>query len=554
LLTKREFLDYPKGNYEFFQPRPDCLFIININSSDLVCINVKKNRRTVTHIPLPSPRDEFDYRSTLVAVSDTLFYLTGNVSGFYKLTLDPRSGDIQFHPKKYFPSYYCSSLFADADKTLWIATNKGLLKQDNSRMYVEWTAIPSSIQDSFPTSVIDDIYAGENKLYAATRGDGALLIFNKKPLHLISRISFGQLTRSPNGVYAIRPTSDGSLFIGTNGPLFSFDLKTDRLKEIALEKWDKANAWIADLCKDRDQNIWIASDNVYKYDATTKKISIILTADEIADKIQWPARIREDASGNIWIAGHGLIRYNVSSNKIDRVVDSFPSLRMPDNQIPCFVADESNNLWINSNNNGLICYNIEKGTFRHFTRDNGLPDNDIVSMIVVQNKLWVASNSGISCLDLRTLNISTYGKEEGFPDLPIARNSGFFYDSTFNKLYIGFTNAIAQFDPAIIFQRSRPPQLFIESIATGDQRKFLFPGENFKTSWRDNEVIINIGSIDFFTNSSQRFAYSLDDDTDWQQSGTQSMFSISNLSPGHHRVKVETVLDKQSLAGAGKGN
>ena len=75
---------------------------------------------------------------------------------------------------------------------------------------------------------------------------------------------------------------------------------------------------------------------------------------------------QEDASGNIWIAGHGLIRYNVSSNKIDRVVDSFPSVRMPDNQIPCFVADESNNLWINSNNNGLICYNIEKGTFQAF--------------------------------------------------------------------------------------------------------------------------------------------------------------------------------------------
>jgi putative methionine-R-sulfoxide reductase with GAF domain len=535
----KEFLDYPNAGYEFFQPMPDRLFIVNANSNELIYINVKKNQRTVTHIPLISARSEFDHRSTLVAVSDTLLYLTGSESGFYKLAIDPGSGNIQFYPKKYFPSYHCSSLFADANNTLWIATNKGLLKQDNSRMYVEWTAIPSSIQDSFPTSVIDDIYAGDEKLYAATRGDGALLVFNKKPLHLIRRISFDKLTRSPNGVFTIKPTSSGSLFIGTNGPLFSLDLKTDHLKEVALEKWDRAGAWIADLCEDRNKNIWIASDNVYKYDAATKKISIILTGGEIADKIQWPARIREDASGNIWIAGHGLIRYNVQLNKIDRVVDSFPSIRMPDNQVPCFVADQSNNLWINSNNNGLICYNIENGTFRHFTRDNGLPDNDIASMIIVQNKLWVASNSGISCIDLRTLNISTYGREEGFPDLPIARNSSFFYDSAFNKLYIGFTNAIAQFDPAIIFQRSRPPQLFIESIATGDQRKFLFPDENFKTSWRDNEILINIGSIDFFTNNSQRFAYQLDDDTDWQQLGTQSMFSISNLSPGHHRVKVK---------------
>jgi ligand-binding sensor domain-containing protein len=297
----KEFLDYPKMDYEFFQPASDYLFAIDVKSNNLVCINVKKNQKTVTHVPLPSARDEFDYRSTLVAVSDTLFYLTGRVSGFYKVTLDPSSGNIQFHLKKYFPSYYCSSVFADADNTLWVATNKGLLKQDNGRMHVEWTALPSSLQDSFPTSVIDDIYAGKEKLYAGTRGDGALLIFNKKPLHLIRRISFDQLTRSPNGVYSVRPTSDGSLFIGTNGPLFSLNLKTDRLKEIELENWDKAGAWIADLCKDRNQNIWIASDNIYKYDGTTKKISLVLTSEEIADKIQWPARIREDAAGNIWI-------------------------------------------------------------------------------------------------------------------------------------------------------------------------------------------------------------------------------------------------------------
>jgi len=535
----KEFLEYPKANYEFFQPTSDHIFIIKVESNNLISINVKKNQQSATHIPLPSAGSEFDHRSALVSVSDTLLYLTGNISGFYKLRLDPTSGDIQFYPKKYFPTYYCSSLFADADNNLWIATNRGLLKQDNARMHVEWTPLPSLFQDSFPASVIDDIYAGDEKVYAATRGDGSLLIFNKKSFRLIKRLSFDHLTRSPNGLYSLRPTSDGSLFIGTNGPLFSLDMKTDYLKEMSLEKWDKASAWIADLCKDRNQNIWIASDNVYKYDAVTKKISIVLTEDEIDDKIQWAARIREDASGNIWIAGHGLIRYNVQLNKIDRVVDSFPSIRMPDNQVPCFAADQSNNLWINSNNNGLICYNIDKGNFRHFTRENGLPDNDIASMIIVQNKLWVASNSGISCLDLRTLNISTFGKEEGFPDLPIVRNSNFFYDSSSNKLYIGFTNAIAAFDPGIIFQKSHPPKLFIESISAGDQAKCLFPEQNFRTSWRNNEIIINIGSIDFFTSNGQRFAYRLDDDTDWQHLGTQNMFSISNLSPGHHRVKVK---------------
>lgn len=535
----QQFLNYPQTDYEFFQPSPGLLFIVDLSANDLVYINFKKNQKTVTHLPFQSSGKEFDYRSSLVATNDSTLYLTGNVSGFYELKLDPASGAVKFNPKKYFPFYYCSSLFTDKDHTLWIATNKGLLKQDNARKHVEWTALPSFLQDSFPASVIDDIYTGDKKLFASTRGNSGLLIFNKQPVQFLKRISFDKYTRSPNGIYAIESTNDNSLFIASNGPLFSLDLKTDRIREIELEKWDKAGGWIADLCKDRDQNIWIASDNIYKYDAFTKKISILITQDEVADKIQWAARMRPDASGNIWIAGHGLMRYNVALHKVDRVLDSLPFIRMPDNQIPSFAADQSNKLWINSNNNGLVCYDIDKQTFLHFTRENGLPDNDIASMVVVRNKLWMASNSGISCLDLRTLNISTYGKEEGFPDMPVARDSKFFYDSTANRLYIGFSNAIAQFDPGIIFQKSRPPQLFIESIRAGNQTKCLFPEDNYRTSWRNNEVTINIGSIDFFTNNSQRFAYSLDDNNEWQQLGTQSLFSISNLSPGHHRVRVK---------------
>jgi putative methionine-R-sulfoxide reductase with GAF domain/two-component sensor histidine kinase len=98
-----------------------------------------------------------------------------------------------------------------------------------------------------------------------------------------------------------------------------------------------------------------------------------------------------------------------------------------------------------------------------------------------------------------------------------------------------------QFDPASLFQRGHPPQLFIESIITGDQQKFLFPGPGISTSAKSNELTISIGSINFFTGGSQRFAYRLlnGGNTVWQQLGTQNSFSISNLSPGHYRIQVK---------------
>ncbi len=536
-----EFLDYPKKDYQFFQPKPGCLFIMNSYTDSLVYFNIAANKKTVTRLPFHMLKDEFDYRSTLVAVSDTLLYITGNLSGFYKIRLYPESGKIKFDPKKYFPAYYCRSLMEDRDHNLWIATNKGVFRHDNSRSYIQQAPIPASLQAMFPNIVIEDVYVAGDKLYAATRGNGGLLVFDKQRLQFIRRISFEKIWRNPAGIYSIVTANDTTLLVGTNGPLCRVNLETRHITEIPLDKWDRATDWIADLCKDRKNNIWIAAGNIYKYDATTKQFSVISPGGIPFDKIVWANSIQEDASGNIWMGGHGLLRYNIISNSFDRLVDSFPFIKIPDKQVNSFIADRQNNLWINSNNNGLICYNIDKGSFRHFTRDDGLPDNNIAAMIVIGNKLWVATFSGIACLDLQTFRISSFGKEDGFPDLPISIGAKFFYDVVQSKLYIGFTNTIVQFDPDIIFQKSPAPHLFIESLIAGDQKKIVLPGKNFTTSWGNNEITITIGSINFFTGNSQRFAYRLvkDDSAHWQQLGTQNTFSISNLSPGHHRIQVK---------------
>ena len=538
----REFLDYPNKDYQFFQQKPGCFFITNSETDSLIYINIPGEKKSMTTLPFPKMKDEFDYRSKLVAISDTLLYITNKLSGFYKIRLYPESGQFKFYPKKYFPFYYCRDLLQDRDHNLWIATNKGLLKEDNTHLHIQKAVIPVELQDKFPNIVIDDICAVRNKLFVATRGYGGLLVFDKHSLELIQRISFGSYWKSPDNIYSIIDADDSTLLIGTNGPLFRLNTETGRIKEIALDKWDRQGDWIADLCKDQNENIWIATSDIYKFDNVTKKFSILPRNDlALFEKIQRAYRISEDASGNIWMAGHGLLRYNTTLKKFDKLIDSFPFIKMPDRQVNTFTADQRNNLWLNSNNNGLICYNIDNGTFKHFTRDDGLPDNNISSMIVIGNKLWLACYSGIACLDLQTLRITAFGNEDGFPDLPIPIGAKFFYDSAESKLYIGFTNTVVKFDPAIIFQRDHVPSFFIESVIASDQKKISSLAKNIITSWRNNAITITIGTINFFTSNSQRFAYRLvkDNNTTWQQLGTQNTFSISNLSAGHHRIQVK---------------
>ncbi|MHA4812232.1 histidine kinase [Flavitalea flava] len=536
----REILDYPKKDCEFFQQRPGCFFLMNPDADSLVYLDVARQKRTVTRLPFHSVREQFDYRSELSAINDSLLYITGNLSGFYKMRLHPESGQLEFLPKKYFPFYYCRHLLQDRDQNLWVATNKGLFSQDNSQPYVQIVPVPSQLEALYPGIVVDDIAIAGDKLFAASRKNGGLLVFDRANLNFIRRIGFKKYGNSADNVYSVVAANDSILFIGTNGPLFRLNTRTNALAVVELDKWNKGD-WISYLWKDKTGNIWVASENMYRYEAATGHFSIVPTKQGLFEKIEGASNLGEDLSGNIWIAGHGLVRYNIRYHTFDRLIDSFPYIKIPDRQVNTFVIDPQNNIWLNSNNNGLICYRQETGTFLHFTRDNGLPDNNIASLIVVRNKLWIASYSGIACLDLQTFRISSFEKEDGFPDQPIVNGSKFYFDSANNKLLIGFTNTLVQFDPGIIFQKRQAPQLFFEYLTTGNQQKFCFPKDNITTSWRNNGITISIGSINFFTGNSQRFSYRLvkEDSTPWQQLGTQNTFSVSSLAPGRHKIQVK---------------
>ncbi len=243
----------------------------------------------------------------------------------------------------------------------------------------------------------------------------------------------------------------------------------------------------------------------------------------------------------MWIAAHGLVRYNVALDSFDMLLDSFPSIKMRDNQINAMVIDGKNNIWFNSNNNGLVGYSIGKGTFRHFTRSDGLPDDNIGSMIIVGNKLWMACFSGIACMDLESYRIISFGKEDGFPEMPVVKGSEFFYDEGSRELYLGLSYAVVRFNPYDILLRKKPPRLFIESIIVNGNTEYFLPGEEFETSWKGTEIRVNIGSINFTGGQGQRFAYRIikDGPSQWQYLADQTHFSISNLSPGTHRIQVK---------------
>lgn len=534
-----EFLDYESyyhTGYQFFQPAPGQFFVLKMPSDTLIYIDYGK-KKVKTRQAFPKLRDEFRYRSKLIRANDSLYYITGHQSGFYKITFHAKTGLAYIHPYKYFSNYLCNGMVLDRDQRLWVATSKGLFHQNAERTQVQVAQLPESLMDSFPLTRIDDIFVTRRAVYAGRRGEGGLIVFNKHPLSYQKQVWFNDHGGRGNSIYAIAGIDSSRLMLATDWPILVFDEKTQQSTPITPPGWTNGG-WASDLCRDSKGDIWVSAYRIMKYAPTE---NVYRDYPSYPRLLTVPFLVEEDRDKNIWMAGHGLVRFNTKTNGYDLFIDSFPFIKMIDKQINSMAIDPENNLWFNSNNNGLTYYNITTKTFRHFTREHGLPDDNIGSMIVVGNTLWLACYSGIACIDLKTLRIISFGKEDGFPEMPILKGARFFYDEPEQMLYVGFTSAVARFNPYYILRRKSPSQVFIEHILINGKKEFFLPPREITTGWKENEFLLSIGSVNYSDSYTQRFAYRLlkDENTPWQMLGSQPSFSISNLSPGQHRIQVK---------------
>ncbi|HYO23295.1 MAG TPA: two-component regulator propeller domain-containing protein, partial [Flavisolibacter sp.] len=536
------FFSYPNDFYTFFQPAPGQLFAIKAHSDSIFYLNFLQNKNQVSRLPFNTGKEGFHWRSRMVRVNDTLFYVSAHETGFYKLQFFPGTGKLQLHPHKYFSDYQCLAMLVDREQKLWVATAKGLFRQDEGRSQVTIAPLPSAVETAYPNTAFDGLFVTADKVLVGARSPGNILVYDKKTLQFL-RITdldaFRKKTGSTFNVYNIEAISDTRLALAVNGPPLLMNRDGTNPQILTLPQW---HGWAAEVYNDSKGATWISSMKVYRYHPDEQTV-IIPEQELLTNGVEVPEIIREDADHNIWMTRHGLSRYNVLKGRFDLRLDSFPFIKMPDKQVSDMVIDkERNTLWIGSHNNGLMAYEIAAKTFRHFTTADGLPGNNITALIIVGGRLWMTGTVSLACLDLRSLKITGFGKEDGFPDMPILNRADFFYDSLSQQLYIAYSKAVARFNPSALLQRKSPPHVFIESISLNGVPQPLFPQHEVSTAWNRNEISITIGSIHYSPEAGQRFAYRILNDEaagSWVELGRQPSFSISGLAPGSHRIQVK---------------
>ena len=293
----------------------------------------------------------------------------------------------------------------------------------DSLIYYDYT-------DGVANGWITCFYVEGNNIWIGT-GDG-LVKFNGKRFQ-----NFTTTDGLVNGyITVIKKAPDGKLWFGTEGGGISIYDGTS-FNDLTWADGLPDNR-IRDIYFDDTGDVLISTQGglvKYNYETFVRLSPRSLGYDFSFSN---PTKISKSQDGIYWISdnfGSGILKYDPRSLINITEVDSFPR-----GQIRKTIADKNNNLWLASNNRGLIHISNDK-VIKTLTIKDGLRSNQINDVdLDIYNNIWLATANGLSRYDGR--NITNFTTKDGLPRDFISS----VYSDKMGNIWLGTAIGLVKYD------------------------------------------------------------------------------------------------------------
>lgn len=295
------------------------------------------------------------------------------------------------------------SLLTDANGTLWIETNDGILSIDEQRMRVSGITPTQKLLEMPMSGAICET---SSDVLFGTRGHGLLRC--DKHSGNITNVSGTYITDHMGVVKLHHVQGKGTLVATDNAHLFVID-NNGVVEPIQYHGTDVAN--VENFYTDRFDQVWIttAGKGVTRYDmlAHESKFYQLVPSDLAASIDQERPFFYEDSGKDLWIGLHGggLLRY-------DRLQDRFYAWlndmadphSIPSNVVHCMTEDKAGNLWVGTGPylGGLVRVMEDSKAFRTIapnSKGRTHTDNVVRSMLTDNaGHVWVGTKGCDICV------------------------------------------------------------------------------------------------------------------------------------------------------------
>src|SRR5690554_2054033 len=253
------------------------------------------------------------------------------------------------------------SLYKDRQGNIWIGTYFGGVNSValESNIYVYHDLENGSLSNkSFP--IISQIVEYKDNVYfLCTEGNG-LILYNAQertyyeyPDLINDNIKTAYLDREENVLY-----------LGLHlGGLVIVDLVRNRVTRYSTIKPGVYQSNIVRKILPKDENLLIATYNgLYLFDKDTSAFSIF--SEELHEHVSYFVDIELDSDNNLWIASRGVYKYNINSRQTRPYFnDPADERSLGSNNATKIYIDSENRIWIGTSGGGVNLYDKETDSF-----------------------------------------------------------------------------------------------------------------------------------------------------------------------------------------------
>jgi len=460
------------------------------------------------------------------------------------------------------------TIYESRDGTKWIGTWGGLFKTVPSvsgyTFYQSDPSDPNSLSHDNVWGLFED---REGIIWIGTLG-GGLNRFDT------ATVAFTNYRYNPDDPYSlssdnvIRQIVDrsGVLWVGTmDGGLNRFDRENGRFVHYR-HNGDDSLSLSYDLAwphEDSQGTLWVPTfggglNRLLQPEGGTFKRYRHDEADTTSLSSDQLACSYEDRARTLWIGSeNGLNRFNPDDENFTRFLSG--------RRIRTIHEDETGRFFVGTHGYGLFLLDRNTGESRRFTVDEGLPSDNIASIVEDEEGfLWISTYQGswaepkqgrISHFDPQAETFSTFGPEDGLPE--IGFNINCVLKRRDGRLMFGGTGGFITIDPetfgsggvlippAVVLTEFR---LFNDRVVPGEEsplKQPIYLTEDIVLRYQQNDFTIDYTGL-FYRNPGEiRYRYILENhDEGWVEGRAQRSARYSGMEPGRYVFRVRAITGK----------
>jgi signal transduction histidine kinase/ligand-binding sensor domain-containing protein/DNA-binding response OmpR family regulator len=460
------------------------------------------------------------------------------------------------------------SLYEDKEKRLWLGYfNKGLgvFDKPNNQFNSLESLVnnDNSLQTSSVTSVIKD---KKGNLLMSNEGGGLDIynLSNKSYIHVNQNNQNYYSGLDAADIQTIFIDSKQNIWIGSwdRGIYFLKNGTTRFINYNTANSTGLKSNRIFSFSEDSKGRIWIGTfiKGLHYFDNKSNTF-VHCNSKQFTENALDNAFIRKvfvDSDNVLWV-GTILGLYQVSLKndsdfKVTKMRDAMFKDKTKYNSIQTILSIyESNDktIWIGTDGEGLFNYNKKTNKFSNYNDFPGFTEKSVRAIISDNNgSLWISGGSGLTKLDFKNRKSTHFTKDDGLIDNDFSNNAVFKDEN--GELYFGGYEGVNYFNPNEIKKIEKAPKLYFSDFKLFNRS--VKPNEDAspltKVISQTKEIILNYTQsvftieyvgINYNYSKKNQYAYYLEGfEKDWNYVGNNRTATYTNLAPGNYVFKVKS--------------